>query len=78
MTVAAQTRDRCGLPRAPYGAAIPSEHADSYCWGALHHLRALVAEQAEDFGLWFIARTAPEAYLQQELRRLHAEIESEH
>lgn len=37
---------------------------------------ALVEEQAEDEGLWFIARTAPEAYLQQELRRLHAVIES--
>jgi len=37
----------------------------------------LVNEQAEDEGLWFIARTAPEAYLQQELRRLHAVIEAE-
>lgn len=36
---------------------------------------AIVAEQAEDEGLWFIARTAPEAYLQQELRRLHAALE---
>ena len=38
-------------------------------------LLALVDEQAEDEGLWFIALTAPEAYLQQELRRLHARIE---
>jgi hypothetical protein len=38
-------------------------------------LQALVDEQAEDEGLWFIAATAPEAYLQQELRRLHATIE---
>jgi len=37
----------------------------------------LVNEQAEDEGLWFIARTAPEAYLQQELRRLHAAVEAE-
>jgi hypothetical protein len=36
---------------------------------------ALVNEQAEDDGLWFVARTAPEAYLQQELRRLHAALE---
>jgi hypothetical protein len=36
---------------------------------------ALVDEQAEDDGLWFMAQTAPEAYLQQELRRLHAAIE---
>lgn len=37
---------------------------------------AIVDEQAEDEGLWFIARTAPEAYLQQELRRLHAAVEA--
>lgn len=37
--------------------------------------RKLVCAQAEDEGLWFIAKTAPEAYLQQELRRLHAMIE---
>ena len=38
-------------------------------------LRQLVAQQAEDDGLWFDAKTAPEAYLQQELRKLHAAIE---
>ena len=37
----------------------------------------LVNQQAEDEGLWFIAETAPEAYLQQELRRLHAVVEVE-
>jgi hypothetical protein len=37
----------------------------------------LVQAQAEDAGLWFIAETAPEAYLQQELRRLHAAVEAE-
>jgi hypothetical protein len=31
--------------------------------------------QAEDEGLWFVAQTAPEAYLQAALRRLHAAIE---
>ena len=36
----------------------------------------LVDAQAEDAGLWFIARTAPEGYLQQELRKLHAAIEA--
>jgi hypothetical protein len=35
----------------------------------------LVNEQAEDEGLWFKPETAPEAYLQQELRRLHKIIE---
>lgn len=38
--------------------------------------RQLVTTQAEDDGLWFEAETAPEAYLQQELRRLHAVVES--
>lgn len=37
----------------------------------------LVKKQADDHGLWFTAKTAPEAYLQQELRRLHAAIEGE-
>ena len=44
---------------------------------SLKKARTLVAEQAEDEGLWFIAETAPEAYLQQELRRLHKIIESD-
>lgn len=38
-------------------------------------LEDLAAEQAEDEGLWFIAETASEAYLQQGLRRLHHAIE---
>lgn len=43
---------------------------------AWHPVIALVEKQAEDEGLWFIAQTAPEAYLQQELRRLHGSIEA--
>lgn len=35
----------------------------------------MVNEQAEDEGIWFEAETAPEAYLQQELRKLHGLIE---
>jgi len=38
-------------------------------------VQALVDSQAEDDGLWFMAVTAPEAYLQQALRKLHAVIE---
>lgn len=38
-------------------------------------IRKLVEEQANDEGLWFQARTAPEAYLQQQLRLLHEVIE---
>jgi hypothetical protein len=41
----------------------------------LRQAHQLVLEQAKDEGLWFIAETAPEAYLQQELRRLHEAIE---
>lgn len=39
-------------------------------------IQDLVDEQAKDAGLWFVAQTAPEAYLQQELRRLHTVIET--
>lgn len=40
------------------------------------HVLAIVNAQAEDELLWFVAETMPEAYLQQELRRLHAAIEN--
>ena len=39
-------------------------------------VKAIVDEQANDDGLWFEAMTAPEAYLQAALRRLHAVIET--
>ena len=42
----------------------------------MNDIQKLVNEQAEDEGLWFEAETAPEAYLQQELRRLHYAIEN--
>lgn len=35
----------------------------------------VVEEQAEDVGLWFVAETATEGYLQRALRRLHAAVE---
>ena len=37
--------------------------------------RHVVNEQADDDGLWFVAATAPEAYLQAALRRLHRAVE---
>lgn len=43
----------------------------------LQEAQALCAKQAKDDGLWFKAETAPEGYLQQELRRLHAIIEGD-
>lgn len=42
---------------------------------ALKKAKEVVKEQAADEGLWFLVATAPEGYLQQELRRLHAVIE---
>ena len=42
---------------------------------ALGDVKVLVNKQAEDDGLWFDAQTAPEAYLQQELRKLHGAVE---
>ena len=44
---------------------------------AMEKAQALVDEQAEDPGLWFMAEQFREAHLQQELRRLHAVIEGE-
>lgn len=43
----------------------------------LSGINFLVQKQAKDEGLWFVAKTAPEAYLQQELRRLHKRIEDD-
>ena len=43
----------------------------------LANIQRCVDEQAEDEGLWFQAATAPEAYLQQELRVLHGIIEAD-
>ena len=37
----------------------------------------LVAEQAEDEGLWFVAEYASEAHLQDALRQLHKILEGE-
>ena len=42
---------------------------------AEQNLRNVLDEQTNDDGLWFIAETCAEAYLQQELRKLHAVIE---
>ena len=43
----------------------------------LAEMREMVNRQAEDDGLWFVAQFASEAYLQQELRKLHALIEGQ-
>ena len=54
-----------------YGSWLEVTEAARLVAGA----QRIVNEQAEDDGLWFVAVTAPEAYLQEELRRLHAAIE---
>ncbi len=41
----------------------------------VEQVRFLVEEQAEDEGLWIVAATAPEAYLQDSLRKLHHYVE---
>ena len=43
----------------------------------IQEIRALVVKQEVDDGLWFYPETAPEAYLQQELRKLHDLIKRE-
>jgi hypothetical protein len=56
--------------------ALAEEHnARRKCEIALHSIRKVVDSQANDNGLWFVAYTASEAYLQQELRKLHDMIE---
>ena len=42
-----------------------------------HDAWELVQKQADDDGLWFCAENISEAYLQQELRKLHSIIEGE-
>lgn len=33
---------RCDKPVAPYGVAVPTEHADTYCWGdSVHRIQDL-------------------------------------
>jgi len=42
----------------------------------LAEARRVCDEQANDEGLWFVAETVTEAYLQSALRRLHAAVET--
>jgi hypothetical protein len=63
----------CGKPMPPGEEMFKYHGYSGPC--PVDEVAALVARQAEDDGLWFVAQTAAEAYLQQELRRLHAAIE---
>ncbi len=58
------------------------EVTEEDAWRAVTECRALLgrisevhAEQIKDEGLWFEAKTAPEAYLQAALKRLHETME---
>lgn len=43
---------------------------------AHENIQSLVDAQSEDEGIWFEAKTAPEAYLMAALRKLHARVEA--
>ena len=72
-TVPAAPASRAAPVATPAGAASEAKMADSAA--RLLAIQAVVDEQANDAGIWFHAETAAEAYLQQELRRLHEVIE---
>ena len=65
----------CGMFRGRDGGGLfhiaESQLCSTCCAAYLRRVRALVAEQAIDEGLWFHPETAPEAYLQEALRKLH-------
>lgn len=56
-------------------APSPNVNAEEALRTDRDELCEIVEAQADDEGLWFVAQTAPEGYLQQELRRLHAAVE---
>ena len=70
--------------RRAHASARPKPSNPAWCnchrelGAALNFIQSIqdyVAIQVEDPGLWFEAETAPEAYLQKALRRLHEAIE---
>lgn len=73
-------RDELRLVTAPHesvGAVIGALRAERDRLRKAHcRLQQMVDAQALDEGLWFEAETAAEAYLQQELRKLHAVVEA--
>lgn len=70
---------------SPQALALFAGFAMGICHRALEaeaKVRAIIREQANDEGLWFVSarvggRSAAEEYLQQALRRLHAAVEGE-
>jgi len=64
------------MHKPQFGVVVPRNVTEPAA-NRLEKLMNLVDEQSEDEGLWFVAETAAEAYLQQELRKLHAAVEDE-
>ena len=54
---------------------LESSHSEHVSSG--NRALTLVNAQAKDGGLWFTANLAPEAYLQEALRKLHAAVEKD-
>ena len=63
---------KCGARQNEQCRRAPPDNAEAQ----LAAIRALVNQQAEDAGLWFMAEHCSEAYLQAALRKLHAAIEA--
>ena len=61
------------LIRSLTAVVVSARTQERQRWRAV---RDVVDGQVQDGGMWFTAQTAAEAYLQQELRTLHAAIES--
>ena len=57
-------------------APLEGEKAEPVASPVRDAMANLISEQAEDDALWFEAEHIAEAYFQQELRRLHAAVES--
>lgn len=67
-----QARLLCGYIRRQVEILAGARAGESWS-----RIRALVSAQADDAALWFEAVTAPEAYLQAALRKLHAAVEGD-
>lgn len=82
VTARDQAGDKCPNCNSPLWRVTERQAGNDVCdrleARVVEHagVRRLVDEQAKDEALWFVAGTAPEAYLQRALRELHAAIEN--
>ncbi len=68
---------RGSKPTAEKFCSLRCQNRDEGWKAALEPIRKMVNAQAEDEGLWCKITRASEAYLQQELRKLHALVEKQ-